>query len=326
MKYAILFLLLISSLISADPTPSPTPEPQQSIDLSPILGGLNNVMDSIGKLPGQVSDVLIGKIKELVKQFFIKPVADFTTGIFVFIISNPNITSAETKGIFDDIIFVVELFFMVILIWNAIRIMYSSVLGPVDREIAKEDVKKTFFAMFVVWLSYEIYFIVIELVNAVVKLIAPSSEDWSTVMASLTSPGSFFIFIIMVLMMLFFLLWAVMRYVLVYLGLFMFPLAIAFESLDATKAFGKVLKNIIIANFVVQIIDVLMFKILVAIIKSYGTLNLSLSPDVGRVLLALGIFLLMILVNAVLYITALLESVMSNPVTARGLTIAKMVV
>jgi hypothetical protein len=326
MKYTFLFLLLISSLIHADPTPSPTPEAQQTIDLSPILGGLNNVMDAIGKLPRQMADSLLGGAKEQIKKFFIQPVADFTAGIFTFIVSNPIITSPETKGIFDDIIFVVELFFMVILIWNAIRIMYSSVLGPVDRAVAKEDVKKTFFAMFVVWLSYEIYFIVIELVNAIVKLIAPSSEDWSAVMTSLTSPGSFLIFILLVIMMLSFLLWAVTRYVLVYLGLFMFPLALAFESLDATRAFGKVLKNIIIANFVVQIIDVLLFKVLIALIKSYGTFNLSLAPDVGRILLAIGVFFLIILINAVLYTTAVLESVMSNPVTSKSLMIAKMVV
>jgi hypothetical protein len=230
------------------------------------------------------------------------PISVSLNSIYNFIITNPSLEN--TNDLYNNVIFAVESFFIIILLISSIRLIFSSILGPADRARAKEELKKVFFNMFLVWISFDVYNIAIQLSNAFSVFLAPSAQEWSnTIFPVFMNPLSFVILLIALITVVITLIFAVMRWVLVYVGLFLFPLSLALTSFPITEVFGKFFLDIIIINFVVQIVNALFMKIIV---------NLLSTNNSTGIFIAIGSLVLMILITVGLYLTTIFDAISGN--------------
>lgn len=222
--------------------------------------------------------------------------------IYDFIITNPPLSGVES--VYNDVLFAVESFFIIVLLVSALRLILSGILNAFERAKAKEDVKKVFFNMFLVWVSFDVYNLVTQLSNAFSAFLAPSAQEWSGVIFPVfMNPVSFLILFIAMISLIAALLFAVIRWVLVYVGLFLFPLSLALSAFPVTESFGRFFLDIIIINFVVQIVNALFMRIIV---------NLISTANFSGILVATGSLVLMILITLSLYLTAVFDAVSGN--------------
>lgn len=242
----------------------------------------------------------------ILKQYAVSsvssPIGFGLNNIYYFVITNPPLNG--TEKIYNDVLFAVESFFIIILLVSALRLVLSGILGPFERAKAKEDLKKVFLNIFLVWISFDIYNIMVQLSNAFSIFLAPSAQDWSGVIFPVfMNPISFAILFIALITVLVTLVFAVMRWVLVYVGLFLFPLSLAFSAFPVTESFGRFFLDIIIINFVVQIINALFMRIIS---------NLISSSTFSGILIAIGSLILMIFITLGLYLTAVFDAISGN--------------
>ncbi len=217
-------------------------------------------------------------------------------------VTNPSIENAGSD--YNSVLYAVESFFIIILLISAIRLIFSSILGAVDRAAAKEGLKKVFINMFLVWVSFDVYSVAIQLSNAFSVFLAPSAQDWSSNLFPLfMNPLSFVILVIAVATVLIAALLAVIRWVMVYIGLFVFPIALALNAFPITEQFGRFFLSIIIVNFVVQIIGALFMRIILSLISS--------GPPSG-IFVAAGSLVLMVLITFGLYLTTIFNAISEN--------------
>ena len=206
MKTAALFLIFMLGVASASSC-------VQQCPMTDIVCQLENI-------PMQTVCIL----KQDVVSSVSSPISFGLTNIYNFAISNPPLEG--TKNIYNDVLFAVESFFIIILLVSSLRIILSGILGPLERAKAKENLKKVFFNMFLVWISFDVYNIATQLSNAFSAFLAPSAQDWSGVIFPVfMNPISFVILFIALMTVLVALIFAVVRWVLVYVGLFLSPAA-----------------------------------------------------------------------------------------------------
>lgn len=230
--------------------------------------------------------------------------------VFLFVFSNPSFGDEATKAMYTDILFVVESLFVIILLFSAVRLLSSNVMGERERFEAKEDLKKVFLSMFLVWIGYDLYIVAVDLVNAIVQFLAPTSEQWTqAVTSNLLNIPAWFFFIVLFLSFFLFLTLAIVRWLLVYLGVFLLPMAIAFDAFPMTASIGKLFKNMITANFVVQIIDIFLLKILIVLLGNYNFYSFQgIALGLVRVCLAFGLLFLMTFISLGVYFSGVMDS------------------
>ncbi len=241
-------------------------------------------------------------LKQEVVNSVSSPIGVGLNGIYNFIITNPPLAGAGS--VYNNVLFAVESFFIVILLVSALRVILSGILGPLERAKAKEDLKRVFFNMFLVWISFDVYNIAVQLSNAFSAFLAPSAQDWSgMVFPVFMNPASFFILFIALITVLVALVFSVIRWVLVYVGLFLFPVSLALSAFPVTESFGRFFLDIIIINFVVQIVNALFMRIIA---------NLISVSSFSGILIAIGSLVLMIFITLGLYLTAIFDAVSGN--------------
>ncbi len=225
--------------------------------------------------------------------------------------ASPPLENQATHAIYDDIAVAAESLFFIVLLLNAVKLVYASAFSAEERMAAKEGLKKTIVNMLLLALAFNLYVIAVDATNAFASAIVPSTAQWALEI----QPGPDNNLAFLTLLLLAFVLFAVgevMRYVLTYLGLFMLVLALVLENTPLAEGFGKFLKLFVAANFVVQIVQAVFLRVAVG---APGDLlgGGIVATATGKVAFAGVTLLAGALAGFAIYMAALGQSIVSSP-------------
>lgn len=268
--------------------------------------------------PSECNDLLckisgLGKsvecaLYEGVKDFFLSPLSKFLAWAGVLVTTTPSLGNAG-RELFDSLVFFIELLFLPVLLYNAVKLVYASAFSAEERVQAKEEVKKTIVNMLLIWLIYDLYAMSIDAANIISIALAPTSSEWLSAMPGDVTTG-LLLLILVVAALVVFLCFAILRGILSYIGLFMLLLALLLEAFPITAAVGKGLKNIVAANFVVQIVHAFFLRVALA-----GTTDLFSSGDASnglKLIFVAGTLLLAVAAGIVIYSAAVSSAVAAS--------------
>lgn len=223
-------------------------------------------------------------------------IQEMSSNIYFELIGNLQF-DGNSLNFYTQVQFLVESLLGLVLVFSAVKLIYSSTLDAIERQKAKTESQTTLVNMLLVAISMPIYLLAISLTNNISAFLTPSSTEFqNAINLSVVSGVIFLIIAIIVITLATFALF--LRIILTFAGLFIFPFALLFESFSLTRSLGVGLKNLIITNFVVQIIDALMIKLMVLAI---GSDTGMFFPTTSSLIIVCGILLFSVFVNFKLY-------------------------
>ncbi|MBI3588449.1 hypothetical protein HY095_04605 [Candidatus Micrarchaeota archaeon] len=211
--------------------------------------------------------------------------------IFSYSLLTPSFDDAAT-AFYQQIVYVAESIMLAVLMLSGVRLIYSSLLSAGERMEAKLEAQRAAANMLLIGLAMPLYLLASDVARAVAAAVGPSQAEFeSAALATLvTIPVWGFLFAgLLALALLLSAVLASFRFVLAFIGLFLLPFALAFESFWVTAGIGRTLKLLIATNFVVQILQSLFLKLFVFAIGSGRTLypaHLELFTATGVLLFA----------------------------------------
>lgn len=243
------------------------------------------------------------------RDFLLSPLSKLLSWVGVLVTTTPSLGNAG-RGLFELLVFFVELLFLPVLLYNGVKLVYASAFSAEERVQAKEEVKKTLVNMLLIWLVFDIYALSIDAANIISTALAPTSSEWLSAMPSDVVTGLLFMLLVVIALVAF-AFFALLRGILSYIGLFLLLLALLFEAFPLTAAVGRGLKNIVAANFVVQIVHAFFLRVALA-----GSTDLFSSADVAspglKLVFVAGTLALAVVAGLIVYAAALGSAIASS--------------
>jgi hypothetical protein len=268
--------------------------------------GCNDLLCKIAGLPNAIQCALETGIASQLEN----AVTGILSRVTQFIVGSPPLDGSSTRELFSLVSFLVELLFVPILMLNGLKLTYSSMFSAQERAEAKDEVRQVLVAMVLVWAAYDLYALATDATNAFSAALAPSQADWNNAVnasAGLSGIGNLVLLGLIVFSLQFFAFTAFARYILAYVGLFTLVISMPLEALPATSGIGRAMRNLVVANFIVQILQALFLKIAVT---SIADLNTSYTYKFAFIT---GVLLVGALAGIVVYAAALLSSISRSP-------------
>ena len=234
---------------------------------------------------------------------------------YALVVSNPPITDSMESA-HAGIVSVLSAFFLMIIVWNALGLVVAGSVSYVSRFEAKSNTERAIVGLLVVQVSSPIYQLLLQFFSAFSGALKPSESEVNSISGSLVNPGGGMIFSgIVALCMVVFLIVIVLRWVVVVVGFFIFPVAVALDSAPFLKQFGEMLKRLVVGNFVIQLVDLVLLRTVGFIVSNPGgLLDFGLLFSYAAVL---GVVVLLIAINFKFYFGSIANTV-TNALVYKG--------
>ena len=201
---------------------------------------------------------------------------------------------------YQQIVYTAETVLMVFLLFNGIKLMYSSVLSATERAQAKHEAQQTLVNMALVGLSMPLYMLALDVTSALATSVSPTPVQFNSAIFATLVSSSFFAVLLLAALAIASIFW-IIRFTIAFIGLFLLPFALAFESFWVTASIGRGLKLLIASNMVVQVLQALFLKLLVLVVASNNSFIIGSSDSL---MLAVGVLAFGTWVTAKLYANA----------------------
>jgi hypothetical protein len=250
-----LFLLGFVARVFGQGEPLPPPPPIVNIDLGIVVDSVNSMFsgltNSLSELPAVVVDMFFSVLQGFV--------ADFLSSLLfvakLFIVTNPDIS--PMFPLWQTIVYVISLFYLILFMVVGFLFIFSSIDAE-KRLTAKQWFKSTVIMIACVAGSFQLYDLVLRLGAAIAGFLwsaefevlfeAGQLSELNIVLLGVYSfavLGAFITFVI--------------RYLFLFAGAAIIPIALFFYFIPPLKPWGKMLLEILFAAILMQIIDVIIF-------------------------------------------------------------------
>ncbi len=236
--------------------------------------------ESVTNLPGDIANALLDGIKQMVVDF-VTPLLDLAK---TFITANPN--PEDYESYWQAIIVLISGFYLLIFLATGLKFVYGS-YDEVQRQEAKEWAKKALLIVILCNASLLLYTLLLNIGSAVSLYLWNSSYEQMFQLQNL-SVLNLFLLAFFAIAVLAALVTLFIRYLLVLVGIMVFPIGLFLYFVPFTQSFGKIILNTLAVVILLQFFDVLVLVASSLLLNEFSNAAQMqlLAPTIGFLLVA----------------------------------------
>lgn len=247
-----LLLIMLGRAFASDGQELP---PIVNIDLTGVIESINGMFSGLNQSLSQLPNAVVSQFFSVFQGL----TASFLTSLLsitkLFVVTNPDIS--PMFPLWQTIVYIISLFYLLIFLTVGLLFIFSSIDAE-KRATAKQWFKSTIIMIAAVGSSYYFYSLFLQLGAAIANYL------WTSQFETLFQPGNlttlnillliFYSTAVLAAFITFFI-----RHLFLLIGTAIFPIALALYFIPPTKAWGKMLLEILFAAVFMQIIDAIIF-------------------------------------------------------------------
>jgi hypothetical protein len=250
-----LLFLGLGVRVFAQGGPLPPPPPLVNIDLGVVVDSVNSMFSGLSQSLSDMPAAVVNLFFSVLQSF----VADFLSSLLfvakMFIVSNPDIS--PMLPLWQTIVYIISLFYLILFMVVGFLFLFSSIDAE-KRLTAKQWFKNTIIMIVCVAASFYLYDLVLRIGAAIAGFLW-SSEFEALFQASQLSELNIVLLAVYSIAVLGAFITFMIRYLFLFAGAAIVPIALFFYFIPPLKPWGKMLLEILFAAILMQIIDVIIF-------------------------------------------------------------------